>query len=224
MSLFTQRDFRRTHPKLGQQMLSWFLATLAFIAIVGYFSKVKAAEPWTGCFAGVFGGYATASAIPDGSPVGFSTNGQVAGFSGGCDKQFGQMVVGGEAGYGWVFGKASDLGVDNQLTLTARAGYLIGDNALLYGHGGWVRTSGSGIPDVDGWNAGLGGEFRLPGSAMFLDARWTHTWFNESDLGAPSNISIGADEFRLGLKIKFGAAMLADAPAAKQSTRAKVAP
>jgi len=215
---------QRGNPELAKHVGACLLAFAAFAMLFGYFSKAKAAEPWTGCFAGVFGGYATASAIPDGSPVGFSTNGQVAGFSGGCDKQFGQMVVGGEGGYGWVFGKASDLGVDNQLTLTARAGYLIGDNALLYGHGGWVRTSGTGIPDVDGWNAGLGGEFRLPGSAMFLDARWTHTWFNESDLGAPSNISIGADEFRLGLKIKFGAAMLADTPAAKQSARAKVAP
>jgi outer membrane immunogenic protein len=146
-----------------------------------------------------------ASAIPDGSPIGIASDGQSAGVAGGCDYQIDKMVVGGEVSYAWMFGSLSDIGVDTDLTVTGRAGYLITPETLLYGHGGWTRVSGTGF-DIDGYKAGLGGEFRLPGSQMYLDARWTHAWMNEGDVGAPSALNIASDEFRLGLKIKFGAA------------------
>ena len=51
---------------------------------------------------------------------------------------------------------------------------------------------------------------------MFIDARWTHTFFDEADLGAPAGINVSSDEFRLGLKIKFGAPVLEDAKPAKK--------
>lgn len=193
-------------------------AVIAFMAYTVVFHTKASAQDksWTGCHAGVFGGYVVGSAMQDGSPFGVSSNGQSAGFVGGCDMQFDKMVVGGEVSYAWMFGNLSDIGVDNDLTITGRAGYLISSDTLLYGHGGWTRVSGSGF-DIDGYKAGIGGEFRLPGSAMFLDARWTHAWMNESDIGAPSALNIASDEFRLGLKIKFGVgAEAAAAPAAKK--------
>ena len=193
-------------------------AVMFALSIIVMTTPAKADKSWTGCFAGVFGGYVTASAMPDGSPIGLASNGQSAGVAGGCDFQFDKMVVGGEVSYAWMFGNLSDIGVDTDLTITGRAGYLITPDTLLYGHGGWTRMEGTGF-SIDGYKAGIGGEFRLPGSAMFLDARWTHAFMNEGDIGAPSTINIGSDEFRIGLKIKFGVGAEAAAAPAKGAKR-----
>jgi hypothetical protein len=195
----------RTNP--GAIILAAMILAM-LIVIVAH--PAKAAErSWSGCFGGVFGGYVVGSAMPDGSPVGLASNGQEAGVAGGCDWQSGKMVIGGEVSYAWMFGKLNDLGVDNDLTFTGKAGYLIAPSTQLYAHAGWSRLTGSGFDHVDGWKAGLGSQYRLPDSNMFLDARWTHDFIKESDLGV-SGVKIATDAFRIGLNIKFGPGLVDD--------------
>lgn len=219
MKRFFQRDFRDTNPSMGKALLFGFLSVMVAIAITGAFTtKAKA---WSGCSIGAFGSHLSGTAIPDAIPVGLGSTGQTAGLSAGCDivldKQF---VVGAEASYSWMFGNLNDLGVDTDLSLTARAGYLFTPTVLPYIHGGWSRVEGSG-GHIDGYKFGLGAEMKLASSPMYLDMRWSHgIW----DIPGASGLDVTTDEFRLGLKIKLGPdfkIINEDAPAAKTTVAPK---
>jgi predicted porin len=182
------------------------LGSLAILAgaVMMVMSVIVIATPakaWTGCGIGAFGSHLSGTAIWEGDPAGLGSNGQTAGVSVNCDvvlqKQF---VLGAEASYAWTFGNLNDLGIDTDLSLTARAGYLFTPTTLTYVHGGWARAEGSG-DHIDGIKYGLGIETKLAGTPMYLDLRWSHgVW----DVPGASGVDVTTDEFRIGLKVKLG--------------------
>jgi outer membrane immunogenic protein len=157
---------------------------------------------WTGCYLGanVGGAFGNASATVDGAEVSGNGSGFAGGGQIGCDYQF--------AGTGWVIGfrnmfdgtsnKKSDtigsgplqngvVNFNNQWfdTLTARLGYAVAPNWLLYGQGGgaWGHTStnitfagiqgGETSKTRSGWTAGGGVEWMFaPHWSAFLEGNY----------------------------------------------------
>lgn len=163
------------------------LSSVAGAALVVGLAAPAAAEPFNGPFVGVQAGWSQHEAgtptTPLGElPVGASRDAVSGGVYGGYDAKVGSnVVIGVEAGV--QFGdddqivRSSDvasftLDPKRSVDLTARAGYLAGDNTLLYARGGYTNarvTSGiedaSGVARVtenrDGWLVGGGVEHAL---------------------------------------------------------------
>lgn len=192
------------------------IAVIAAIVIVVGSTKAKAQPSWSGCSFGGFGTYVAGLAIPDGSPFGLGANGQNAGVSFGCDVAVTpdkKLVAGFEASYAWLMGKGlNDLGIDHDLSLTSRLGYVFAPGAMPYVHAGWSRLDGSG-GHIDGYKLGLGVEFKMA-TAVYGDVRWSHgIW----DVPGLSGVDVSTDEVRVGMKIKLGPSLftMADEPEIK---------
>ena len=82
----------------------------------------------------------------------------MAGADLGCDWQNGRAVIGLFASYSWAFGHLQTVGINTDLTLGVRAGYLI-HGALAYMLVGWNRVDTDG-GNVDGYKIGGGIECR----------------------------------------------------------------
>jgi hypothetical protein len=165
-------------------------AGLCFLMVVGHVNKAKAADPpqkpsaikaqpikpaapapvkmaeapkstWTGVHVSGFGTHIM-SELDFGGPVGLSANGQMVGGCAGASVQTGQLVFGGEACYGWVFGDLKDVGLqrETEIEITGTGGVALG-LAKLYGHVSWseIRT---GAGDFTGWKYGPGIEVKMP--------------------------------------------------------------
>jgi outer membrane immunogenic protein len=156
-----------------------------------------------------------------------NSNGFVAGFQAGANRQMGAFVGGVEidiSGTG-IKGTTTVSDLDNDETLTTtdkfdalgsargRIGYLALPNVLLYGTGGlgWARLnqttvdtplgggpSGSTTPFwTFGWVAGAGGETRLWNSNWFLRAEYLHYDFGNSG-STNTTITVNAPGFAVG--------------------------
>lgn len=172
----------------------------AIFALVVITVPARAAEPgWSGCGLGIHGGV---GALSGDMGAGSSTvYGQTLGGSVLCDVQMGSIVAGGFVEYDRLFGAAFNQGVKTDMTMGARGGVLIQPTTLLYVHGGraWYETSIAGT--FQGWKLGAGGEIRLPTTApMFMDIRYTHHFVDDQS-------DLSADSVRVGLTLKFGAAL-----------------
>lgn len=160
------------------------LSSVAAVALAAGVGTAAHAEPFNGPFVGVQGGWSQSDvgtpSTPLGDvPVGRTNDSVVGGAFAGYDHKIGsRVVIGAEAG---VQAGADDSIVRNSsagritvdprysFDLTARAGYLVSDNTLIYARGGYtnarVRTSiddGAGIRTAsshrDGWLVGGGVE------------------------------------------------------------------
>ena len=112
-------------------------------------------------------------------------------------------VVYGQAGYGQI----DDLDVD----LWAVRGELrqfFGDNVKLAGSLGYLNAD-FGAVDIDGWNAGIEGEYQFKDTPFSVFGGWNH--FDSNDLGA------NTDTLRVGVRFTFGGATLRGRDAAGAS-------
>lgn len=184
--------------KLKLNILAAAFAAMAFF-------PGSAGAQWTGCGAGVHGGV-LAGQVDNGGPIGIGSQGQAAGVSVNCDYRMQAFVAGAFAEYSWIFGDLETVGVEKDLTLGGRLGVLVNQGSLLYVHAGWSRLDIGGGGDVDGWKIGLGNEFRIPNSPMYLDLRYTYSDYDISDM-APPGVDASAHSVRLGLNLKFGPGM-----------------
>lgn len=124
---------------------------------------------FSGCGIGVGWGY-----VPN-------IGGHIGSVNVGCDVQAGQVVFGGQAEYGRAFGDLGDAGLDSDLTLRGRAGFVVAPNTLLFGHAGWARLEGGGT-STDGWKFGPGVSINFPNSRVFLEGRYDYgTWDDMPD-------------------------------------------
>jgi hypothetical protein len=124
---------------------------------------------FSGCGIGVGWGY-----VPN-------IGGHIGSVQAGCDVQAGQVVFGGQAEYGMAFGDLGDAGLDSDLTLRGRAGFVVAPNTLLFGHAGWARLEGGGL-STDGWKFGPGVSINFPNSRVFLEGRYDYgTWDDMPD-------------------------------------------
>ena len=155
-------------------------------------------KTWNGCGVGGNLGMA-AGMISAGGPIGIGSSGPAIGVTGFCDVRYSNFVVGAEANYDWFYGDLSTLGVKNDLTLGGRAGLLMNPETLLYGHLGWSQIDTS-AGKFNGYKIGPGVEFKLPGTPLYGDARYSYASY---DTKAPG-IDAEVHTFRFGLKLKFG--------------------
>ncbi len=172
-----------------------------------------AATGWTGCGVGVHAGRTNADTATDlgipGFPINIGANGTKAGGEVYCDANFGVFLVGAFVSYDWVWGDLHTLGVDNDLTVGGRAGVLVSQSALVYGHAGWSQIGASGpaakagADNADGIKVGAGIEVKVPNAPFFLDLRYTHVMYDSAFKVGKMPIDVDADEIRLGLRYKF---------------------
>lgn len=155
-------------------------------------------KTWNGC--GVGGNLGYASGLVDaGGPVGIGSTGPAIGVTGFCDARWSSFVAGLEASYDWFYGDLSSVGVNTDLTLGARAGALINSETLLYGHIGWSQID-TDFGKFDGYKFGPGVEFKLPGTPLYGDARYSYANYDTGVTGVNAEVHT----FRFGVKLKFG--------------------
>ena len=179
---------------------------------------------WTGCYIGGNLGGAWGRAEFSGAHTG-TASGTNTGFAGGlqigCDYQFGQFVIGARNMFDWTdvsndttFGSGSLAGYTGNSkstwfdTLTARAGFLLQPNFLLYVQGGaaWMQWSqnvrspgGLQVGEISnnkaGWTIGGGAEWMfVPQWSVFLE-------YNYMDFGSSSGaVAVGATAYSVNVK------------------------
>ena len=189
------------------------IATLAIGMLV--LSAAPSAAQWTGCGIGVGAGVFNGNAY-DGSPIGISTQGQKADAVVFCDYRMQAFVLGAGVSYGTFFGDAKDLGISSDLTVYGRLGVLTSPANLLYAHGGWTDVKydfgNTWTGHSTGYKMGIGDEFRIPNSPIYLDLRYSYTQLNPDAFLPPNyngaaNFKVNSNEFRVGLNLKFGPGM-----------------
>jgi outer membrane immunogenic protein len=179
------------------------LSSIAAVALTAGFATAASAEPFNGPFVGVQAGWSQDDVGTPSTPLGdVGVNRSQDSLSGGVFLGYDykispRVVVGAEAGV--QLGADDSIVRDNgtslvtidpkrSLDLTARAGYLVNDDTLVYARGGYtnarVRTSiqdSAGIrsasADRDGWLVGGGVEHALSDN---VSARLEYRY---SDLG-----------------------------------------
>lgn len=165
-----------------------------------------ASAQWTGCGAGASAGLIFGELAPVGSPVGLGAQGQKAGVLLNCDYRMQAFVIGAEVNYDWYFGDLKTIGVSRELAILGRLGVLTSSANLLYGTAGWGQTESS-FGQVNSWKIGLGDEFRIPNSPMYLDLRILYTRYDETDWHISSGARMDSLDGTARLKIKFGPGM-----------------
>jgi hypothetical protein len=166
----------------------------------------KAVGPWSGFYVGAYGGWARGELdVSHGGETVWSghEDGWLALGAVGFNIQTGRIVFGPEVSYGWFFGDLNDAGIDNILNVGGRAGILAGNDLLFYAHGSWSRlyTSVPGYGQVDGWQAGPGLEFKIPGSKLSFDVRYAYgQWDVDHEC---LDIDATSHTFLAGLKLSF---------------------
>jgi outer membrane immunogenic protein len=209
---------------------------------------------WTGCYIGVNAGGGSdretftnvdPNSLPNFDLGSEHANGAVGGGQIGCDYQAGNWVVGAQGMFDATdfkgsnhvvpgpgdrqFGNVFDLSsrVSWLATATARVGYAIQPQLLVYARGGaaWMRsgldyaTSGMGVTNIytgaetrAGWTAGAGLEY-LMAANWSVFAEYSHMDFGTSTLNttlitdpSPTPIRIGhrIDTLMLGLNYRIG--------------------
>ena len=192
---------------------------------------------WTGCYLG--GNIGAGWGRGDLSGSGGSVSGTNSGFAGGgqigCDYQFGQWVFGIRD---MLDGTSLDSGATLPIaplagysysgnthwfdTLTARGGYLVQPNILLYAQGGvaWTQTSqsitnpaGVGVGQISnnttGWTVGGGVEWMfVPHWSTFLEYNYMNFGTNSATwagCGSTCSVSVDADSQNIlvGINYKF---------------------
>lgn len=178
-----------------------FISLLAGLGLAMTFAVTPANAQFTGCGVGVFG--ALGHGQVDLGPVDIGLGGQQAGLNVSCDVKMGQIVVGAGADYGWMFGDLEKFGIDHNIYLYGRAGLLVNELSLFYGHAGLTRYEGSG-GHLDGYKLGVGTELKLPKTPGSLDLRYSYVTLTDEIL--PGRDTTG-HEFRIGLSFKIGPGM-----------------
>jgi outer membrane immunogenic protein len=168
---------------------------------------------WTGCYAGVAGGWGISktevSVPPWASLDGLGADGGVLGVLGGCDLQMGAVVVGGFASFDWhqdhevtlTIGPASaSTGLDETWAVGGRAGVLVGPT-LVYGLAGYTEAKLD-IGDHAGWL--YGGGIELPiGSGFSLRGEYTYSDLDSEAYG-PVVVDPDVHAVKAALTYKIG--------------------
>lgn len=190
-----QRSSRTVSLALAVAGAAWCWAALAWFAAPAMAQAPDTAERWAGCHVGAHGGglwgvsNGWVVATPGGDFFGQSLGGHdlsswLAGVQGGCDVQFGAVVIGLGADYSWADADGShpsrlERGVTYSSRIagtgavTARAGYAL-DRFLGYVRGGvaWqeasyeasttmIGTAYTADETSLGWTLGLGGAYAI---------------------------------------------------------------
>lgn len=80
-------------------------------------------------------------------------------------------------------------------TVAGDASYFITPEFRVNGGAGWTTVEAGGL-DIDGWQANVGGEYRIPGTGMGVTAGFTHAELEDID--------VSIDTLSIGLRFSFG--------------------
>jgi opacity protein-like surface antigen len=169
---------------------------------------------WTGCFAGVAGGWGVSktevSVPPFASLDGLGADGGILGVLGGCDLQMGQVVVGGFASYDWHQDHAVNVTVgptsidlatlEEQWTAGGRAGVLVGPG-LVYGLAGYTEAKLD-IGTHSGWVYGAGLELPI-GAGLSIRGEYTYSDLDSEAYG-PLVVDPDVHAVKAALTYKIG--------------------
>ncbi len=177
-----------------------YLWTLLALAAFAAPAQAESKSKWSGCGVGGQLGM-TAAQLDMGGPVGLGSAGPAIGVTAFCDVRFNQFVTGVEASYDWNYGDLKTVGVKNDLSLGGRAGFLLNSETLLYGHLNWSQID-TDFGKFNGYKMGPGLEVKLPGTPVYLDARYSYASYDVGSI-APG-VNAETHTFRFGAKLKFG--------------------
>jgi len=171
---------------------------------------VKMNDNWTATFAGDIGqadgdlgnddtafgiGAAATYAGSDwrvGPTVSFNTSDDVNQWTVGgvAQKYVGNVTLSGAVNYGNVDDVDADI-----WTVGGEVRYFVNDNFRINGGLAWA-TADVGGADVDGWSAGVGGEYQFAGTPWSITGGYTHAKLDDADLDS--------DTFAVGVRYSFG--------------------
>lgn len=120
----------------------------------------------------------------DGGDAGMWTVGGVA------QKYIGDVTLSGAVNYGNVDDVDADI-----WTVGGEVRYFVNDNFRINGGLTWA-TADVGGADVDGWSAGVGGEYQFAGTPWSLTGAYTHAKLDDVDFDS--------DTFAIGVRYSFG--------------------
>lgn len=192
-------------------------ALLAGVALVAVGAAPSLAQsPFDGAYVGAYTGYTDndASAVSGTVRGDINREGVLYGAYAGYGQTIDQFYFGGEAEIGTanlsgstgrVAGVRTKLDTNESWGLTARAGYLVKDQILVYGRAGWQRTNyditvGTGTSQVkrgdnlDGYRLGGGVEFAVTNNIL---VRGEYNYINYNDTNFTEN------QLRLGVAYRF---------------------
>lgn len=192
-------------------------ALLGGVALVAVGAAPSLAQsPFDGAYVGAFTGYTdnNASAASGTASANIDSDGWLYGAYVGYGKTFDQFYFGAEAELGsaslsdkagTVANLPAKLDANESWGLSARAGYLVSDNALLYARAGWQRTNydvtvGTGATQVkasdnlDGYRLGGGLEYAVTDNVL---VRTEYNYVNYDDTNFREN------QVRVGVAYRF---------------------
>ncbi|MFY8093919.1 MAG: outer membrane protein [Niveispirillum sp.] len=192
-------------------------ALLGGVALVAVGAAPSLAQsPFDGAYVGVFTGYSdtNASATSGTANANIDADAWLYGAYAGYGKTFDKLYLGAEAelgsaslssNSGTVAGFATKLDANESWGLSARAGYLVADDVLLYGRAGWQRTNydvtvGTGAnrikvgDNLDGYRLGGGLEYALTDNVL---VRTEYNYVNYDDTNFREN------QVRVGVAYRF---------------------
>lgn len=179
---------------------------------------------WSGFYFGIHGGYSAANGeivTGGGSLDGLSATGMIGGLTAGADWQVpgSALVLGARGGYTWSDAQFT-LGpfaarMDDGWHADGRIGFAMG-TALPYVFGGYGKTNTSLVlggpavsgPDLEGWRAGGGVEWRLPAMGTgyvnpTLALEYMHRNFDDIALGGGAKLDITDQTFMGRVNLRF---------------------
>lgn len=142
--------------------------TVAALAVVSCLPIAASAQDWSGFYGGLEAGISKPSS-------GFADDNKTmyGGFAG-YNYDFGGSVAGIELGYSNPeIGLSSGGQLENQLKVKARYGFALGEQGLLYGTAGYLRSKVSTGGDAEGYLVGVGYDHKLS-DHMFVGGELTH--------------------------------------------------
>jgi opacity protein-like surface antigen len=173
------------------------------------FLEVKDVEkaPWTGPWASVNLSYTMQST--EVGPFAFDANSVSYGVGVGYDIQLGRVVVGVMADHDWTKADSAISEFSRSWFAGARLGWLITDNALMYGLAGYTSLDGTvpaGFDSYKGLTLGGGLEilrpFALPKN-WSLKAEFRHVDLGSDPVFGPFTAEHSQNQGRLGLAYRF---------------------
>lgn len=181
-----------------------------------------AKAPWSGVYLGVHAGYGIAIgdvSQDDAFIKGLSADGAIGGVHGGIDYQLAgsKVVVGVRGAYTWSnmqfsagdSNDALEVGVKDGWSADARLGYAM-DSALPYVFAGYTKVKTSvnepdfNAPDLEGWRAGVGVEWRMPENKnVTLGLEYAFTDYKSVTIGEICPIDIDPTDHRFMARLNF---------------------
>lgn len=107
-----------------------------------------------------------------------------------AQKYMGDVTLSGAVNYGSVDDVDADI-----WTVGGEVRYFFNDNFRVNGGLAWA-TADVGGTDVDGWSAGVGGEYQFAGTPWSITGGYTHAKLDDADLDS--------DTFAIGVRYSFG--------------------